>query len=136
MDMATKGLLLTGIGGFLAVLFCLEAGPAQAALLINPVSARTDNWRIEPGQSIPSNTAAYVDGLLQVTTAGLYTFTYGPSGLVRGATGHGDAINVNEFWVGASRAAAEAAGQLFCTRTLAGHCTASAAGDSFTVNLL
>jgi len=33
--MATKGLLLTGIGGFLAVLFCLEAGPAQAALLIN-----------------------------------------------------------------------------------------------------
>jgi hypothetical protein len=64
-------------------------------------------------------------------------FTYGPTGLVPGATGHGDSIFPNEFLVGTSEAAAEAAGHVFCTQAGDASCNgvASTVGQSFTVTL-
>lgn len=115
-------------------LFCL---PARAGLAINPVPATTDNFEAETGQSIPTNTLGYVDGTLNATSAGWYSFTYGPAGLVAGATGHGDSTFPDEFWVGANEAAAEAAGHVFCTQAGDASCggLASIVGQSFSVFL-
>jgi hypothetical protein len=91
-------------------------GPAHAtgALTVTPASPlRTDVWDAEPGQSVPAGTGGYVGGTLNATAADFYTFTYGPL-ILPGATGHGNATYLNEFWVGANKAAAEAAGTVFC----------------------
>ena len=116
-------------------------GPTSAvhanSLTISPVTGTTDVFDTETGQSIPTGTAGFVDGTLNVTNAGWYLFTYGPAGLVPGATGHGNSTLVNEFWVGASLADAALAGHVFCTQSGNG-CggNASVVGDSFAVNLL
>jgi hypothetical protein len=123
------GAVLLGLGAVVA-----SSGAAHATLIVNPVPSTTDFWTAESGQSIPTGTAGYVGGTL-VATASAYTFTYGPSGLVAGATGHGDSTNVNEFWVGPNQATAEALGDVFCTQAIAGHCAASVLGASFTLNL-
>ena len=121
-------------------------GTAHADLIISPApnpnqpqptaTPGKDVWQPEAGQSIPSMTAGYVDGSLMAVTAGPYTFTYGPPGLVSGGTGHGNSTNVNEFWVGSSQSAAEQAGDFFCTQSFGtGACaTASTVAKSFTLN--
>ena len=113
------------------------AGAAQASLIITPIPGTTDSFGAEAGQSIPTNTAGYVDGTLVGNAAGTYTFTYGPAGLVAGATGYGDSTYANEFWVGSSQAVAEANGDYFCTKVFGtGACaTASVVGASFTYDL-
>lgn len=69
---------------------------AQATLSIAPTDT-IDQFRSEPGQSIPTGVAGWVGGTL-VSTAGLYTFTYGRDlGLVPGATGFGNSTSTNEF---------------------------------------
>ena len=121
-----------------AVVVLASAGAARATLTITAQDSLTDVWTTETGQSIPTNTAGYVDGHLLAGHAGNYTFTYGPPGLVAGATGHGDSTFLNEFVVqlaGQTLAQAEAAGQAFCTQAIAGHCAASAVGASFNVFL-
>jgi len=117
-------------------------GTAHANLIVHapigpPTTVRTDIWQTEPGQSIPTNTAGFVDGTLFANDAGSYTFTYGPTGLVPGATGHGNSVFINEFWVGTSEAAAEAAGHVFCTQAGDTSCggVASTVGQSFAVTL-
>jgi hypothetical protein len=113
-------------------------GVANANLQINTTDGTTtDTWKTETGQSIPTGTGGYVDGQLVALDPGLYTFTYGPPGLVAGATGFGDSTFINEFWVGANEAAAEALGQVFCTQLGDASCNGaqSIVGDSFTVNL-
>ncbi len=120
--------------GAAAILWVADA--AHASLIVNPVPARTDDFEAEAGQSIPTGTLGYVDGTLVAVHAGNYTFTYGPPGLVAGGTGHGNSVFVNEFWVGASEAAAEAAGNVFCI-TGEESCggVASTVGQSFTLAL-
>lgn len=110
--------------------------PAQAGLSISPVPGTTDNFEAETGQSIPTGVLGYVDGTLVATNAGFYSFTYGPPGLVAGATGHGDSPFINEFWVGANETVAEAAGHVFCT-TIETSCgdSSSSIGQSFTLFL-
>ena len=76
----------------------------------------------------------YVDGTLTVAS-GQYTFTYGPPGLVAGATGYGNSAYLNDFWVGTDLANAESLGQVFCTQAGTGCGGASTVGNSFTVNL-
>ncbi len=120
-----------------AALIIVPAEAAYASLIITG-STTTDSWEAETGQSIPTNTAGYVNGTLGVDAAGNVTFTYGPAGLVAGATGHGDSGYINEFWVGASEAAAESAGTVFCTQAGDASCggasaPASAVGSSFTI---
>lgn len=117
-----------------AVAFLGSMSGANAGLTITP-SNTTDTWRTEAGQSIPTGTGGYVGGTLVAQDAGAYTFTYGPSGLVVGATGFGNSTNLNEFWVGASEAVARAAGDIFCTQAIVGVCAASTVGASFTVDL-
>lgn len=118
--------------------FALVSLPAQAGLSISPVPGTTDTWDTEAGQSIPTGTAGYVGGTL-VVTGGAYTFTYGPATLLAGATGHGDSILPDEFWVGANEAAAEAAGHVFCTQAGDASCgvnaLATTVGQSFTLLL-
>ena len=112
-------------------------GVASANLQINiNDGTTTDTWKTETGQSIPTGTGGYVDGQLVALDPGLYTFTFGPPGLVAGATGIGNSTIVNEFWVGANEAAAEAAGNVFCTQPDAS-CggVASIVGASFTLDL-
>ncbi len=113
---------------------------ADAGLIITPqgtTAPLTDTWKAETGQSIPTGTGGYINGTLVVVDPGYYTFTFGPSGLVAGATGYGDSGNVNEFWVGASKLAAETAGDFFCTQAIGSLCAApTAVGTSFTVYLL
>ncbi len=112
---------------------------ADAGLIITPqgtTAPLTDTWKAETGQSIPTGTGGYINGTLTVVDPGNYTFTYGPPGLVAGATGHGDSSNLNEFWVGASQLAAQTAGDFFCTQAIATVCaTPTAVGTSFTVFL-
>lgn len=112
-------------------------GVANANLQINTTdNPITDTWKTESGQSIPTGTAGYVDGQLVALDPGLYTFTFGPPGLVGGATGHGNSTFINEFWVGANEAAAEAAGNVFCWSAADASCSgATAVGDSFTLDL-
>ena len=47
----------------------------------------------------------WVGGTLLGVVAGSYKFTFGPSYLP-GATGYGNASNINEFWIGPDRATA------------------------------
>lgn len=108
------------------------SGSALAALQISG-STITDVFDPEPGQSIPTNTPGYINGTLSVTASGLVEFTYGPAGLVSGATGSGNSTFLNEFWVGADEASARAAGHYFCTKNIAGVCTANTVGDTFVV---
>ncbi len=110
---------------------------ADAGLTITPLdrTPQTDTWKTETGQSIPTGTGGYLDGILVVADPGYYTFTYGPSDLVPGATGFGNSTNLNEFWVGANEAAARIAGDIFCTQDIAGVCGATTVGTSFTVYL-
>ncbi len=106
------------------------------ALSITGGSTTAPNtWTTETGQSIPTGTAGFVGGTLVVSGGGSLIFTYGGGGLVPGDTGHGDSSFMNEFWVGTSEAAAEAAGQVFCTQAEAS-CggVASAVGAHFVVN--
>jgi len=124
---------LLGVAGIFG-----SIGAANAGLTITPQGAAapiTDAWQTETGQSIPTGTAGFVDGTLIVVDPGFYTFTFGPPGLVPGATGSGNSTNVNEFWVGANRIAAQTAGDFFCTKPIASLCTTSSVGDSFTVFL-
>jgi hypothetical protein len=110
---------------------------AHASLIISPVPGTTDDFEAEAGQSIPTGTFGYVDGTLFAVNAGKFTFTYGPPGLA-GGTGHGNSSYVNEFWVGANEAAAEAAGNVFCTQAGDTSCAdgvASSVGQSFTIDL-
>ena len=79
-------------------------------------------------QRSPLRTAGYLSGSL-VAEPGPYVFKYLNSG---------NSININEFWVGSSRAAAVAAGDFFCTKaTTAGDCAGgiTPSGKSFSVNL-
>jgi len=120
--------------GTAAILGSISAANANS-LTVNPVTAITDNFETESGQSIPTGTGGYVGGTLTVA-AGQFTFVYGPPGLVAGATGHGDSTFLNEFYVGTDLTNAMSLGQVFCTQGLAA-CggVASTVGDSFTVNL-
>jgi hypothetical protein len=104
------------------------------SLTVNPITATTDDFETESGQSIPTGTMGYVGGTLTVT-AGQYTFTYGPPGLVAGATGHGDSVFLNDFYVGTSLATAIPLGHAFCTEAASGCAAASTVGDQFTMNL-
>lgn len=119
---------------------------AGALLLLSPMSnagtltitggstTAPNTWATESGQSIPTGTAGFVGGTLVNSGNGL-VFTYGGGGLLAGDTGHGDSIFINEFWVGSSEAAAEAAGQVFCTHAEAS-CggVATAVGAQFSLN--
>jgi len=119
------------------------AGAAQADLFISPApnpaqpqplaTPGRDIFEAETGQSIPTGTGGFVDANLFTNGSTTLIFTYGPLGLVPGATGHGDSTFLNEFWVGSSRAAAEAAGNVFCNVAIAGHCAASSPGDHFAI---
>ncbi len=126
----------------LAVGVLLASGEAHASLLISPTPnpgatpPGTDTFKAETGQSIPTGTGGFVDGALLTNTSGALIFTYGPLGLVAPpGTGHGDSSNLNEFWVGPDRAAAEAAGHFFCAQAIAGLCAPSVPGASFAVSV-
>lgn len=100
-----KHLKLAAVVGTAA--FLASVGGANASLTITPQigvtgGPLTDTWTAEAGQSIPTGTGGYVGGTLVANDAGAYTFTYGPTGLVAGATGFGNSTNLNEFWVGSS----------------------------------
>jgi PEP-CTERM motif len=113
-----------------------SSGAAHADLLISPFPTRPDIFEAENGQSIPTGTGGSVDGSLVTDASTTLIFTYGPLGLVSpSGTGHGDSTNINEFWVGPSRAAAEAAGHFFCTQAIPGLCAASQPGDSFALGV-
>jgi PEP-CTERM motif len=127
------GATLLGTAAILGSISTASAGLTISPQLGPTGAPVTDTWDAETGQSIPTGTAGYVDGTLN-TTGGAYQFTYGPNGLVAGATGYGNATNINEFWFGASQAAAELAGDFFCNHACGNH-AANAVGDSFTVNL-
>jgi len=75
-----------------------------------------NTWTSETGQSIPTGTAGFIAGTLVANGPGTIVFTYGGGGLVAGDTGHGNSTFLNEFWVGSSEAAAEAAGHVFCSQ--------------------
>ena len=105
------------------------------SLKVDPITATTDDFEFEHGQSIPTGTAGYVGGTLTVVDAGQYIFTYGPPGLVADATGHGDSVFLNNFYVGTSFATAEPLGHVFCTQAAAGCAAASTVGDHFTMDL-
>ena len=122
--------------------FLFLAFMAVGTLSVRPIEASTisitgsafDSFDQEAGQSMPSGIQAILNGLLSVQGADAVTFTFG-SGLVAGETGHGNSPYFNEFWVGTSEAAAEAAGWAFCAQaepSCAGG-KASTVGDSFTV---
>ena len=127
--------------GAAAILGSISAATADSLTIIpNPAlppsypGSGTDTWKQESGQSIPTDLIGYVDGTL-IATSGTYAFTYGPPGLVAGATGHGDTAYLNDFWVGTSFSNAISLGQVFCTQAATGCGGASTVGDSFTVNL-
>ena len=94
-----------------------SVGAAHGHLRIDLVRPETDTFKSEPGQSIPTGAAGFVDGSLRLTdpSVGL-VFMYGGGGLVPGDTGHGNSTFLNEFWVGPNEAAAEAAGHVFCSQ--------------------
>jgi hypothetical protein len=120
-----------------------SSGVAHANLFVTPTPnpvATTDTFQPETGQSIPSGTGGFVDGNLFTNASTTLIFTYGPPGLVPGATGHGDSTFLNEFLVlqagqvltPATRLAAETAGDAFYTQTINGHAP-SAVGASFAI---
>jgi hypothetical protein len=116
-----------------AVALLGSAGAAQAGSLTISGSS-TDTWEAETGQSMPTGTGGFVNGTLSAGVADAYIFTFG-AGL--GGTGSGNSTNINEFWVGTSEAAAEAAHQVFCTKAGDASCggVATAVGAQFTVGL-
>lgn len=81
----------------------VSVAPAQANLVVSANGGlgtgipTVHTWDAEPGHSIPAGWEGYVNGTVRTTAAGVYRFTYGPPGLVQGATGHGDSIFLNEF---------------------------------------
>ena len=114
--------------GAAAILGSISAATAVGLTVIPNAALGTDNWDQETGQSIPTDTVGYVDGTL-IATAGTYTFTYGPPGLVAGGgTGHGNSVYLNDFYVGTTL--------VFCTEPGSGCAAASTVGDKFTMNLL
>ena len=133
--MSAKQVVSAIIVGAAAVL--VSVSTAHADLVISPVPTATDVFQSEPGASIPPGTGGYIGGSVIAGNTSLYQFTYGPPGLVPGATGDGNSIFLNEFWFGgpSNRAAAEAAGEFFCTKDITGHCVASTVGSSFAVPL-
>ena len=94
---------------------------------------KQDCWEAEPGQSMPTGTAGYLNGSITVNGPGFLTFTYG-AGLLGGDTGHGNSGFANEVWIGniANELAAEAAGQCFATQPGTG-CTKTTVGNTFVV---
>jgi PEP-CTERM motif len=122
--------------GAVAVLGSASAALASS-MTITQFPIQTDTWRKEKGQSMPTGTPGFVDGLLVANGAGFYTFTYGGGGLVAGDTGHGNSHYMNEFWVGPNEAAAEAAGDVFCTQPGDASCggVATLVGAQFTIFL-
>ena len=111
----------------------ISVRPAEAST-ITITGSSFDGFDQEPGQSMPTDIQAIVNGLVKVTGTDAVTFTFG-TGLVPGETGHGDSGSINEFWVGPSEAVAETAGWVFCAQPEAS-CAggrASTVGDSFTV---
>lgn len=120
------------------VLFGGTATKAQSILQVSPTGNLTDDWQAEPGQSIPTGVVGWVGGTLLGVVAGSYKFTFGPNYLP-GATGYGNASNINEFWIGPDRLTAEANGWFFCNRDCTGALgnalPASTVGQSFDVAL-
>jgi hypothetical protein len=129
------GKQLIKVAMLFAVAVLWSTGAAQADLFITPQGTppgpRPDTFDAETGASIPAGTGGFVDGDLFTNASTTLIFTYGPFG----GTGHGDSTNVNEFWVGADKASAEAAGHFFCTQAISGLCAASAVGQSFAVGV-
>ncbi len=119
----------------IAAVIAFNPGTGHSTLAISPTGGTIDQWDAETGQSIPTGTQGYVGGTLNAATAGSYTFVYGPSGLVAGATGHGNSGFQNVFYVGATLSAAVTAHDVFCSQAIAGICAANTVGDSFTVTL-
>ena len=107
-----------------------STGTAHASLIIGPPSTgptRTDTFKTEAGQGVPTGTGGFVDGTLSAVDTTTYTFTY---------LGDGDSSQVNEFWVG-PRAAAVAAGHFFCTQaTTGGDCAGGATPVGATFSLI
>jgi len=120
------GATLLSIGAALG-----SIGVAHATLMVGAPSTgptRTDTFKAEAGQGVPTGTGGFVDGTLRAVDTTIYTFTY---------LGFGDATNINEFWVG-PRAIAVAAGDFFCNHgTTGGDCAGGATpiGKTFSVNL-
>ena len=108
-----------------------STGPAHASLIIGAPSTgptRTDTFKTEAGQGVPTGTGGFVDGTLTTVDSVTYIFTY---------LGAGDSNQVNEFWVG-PRGAAVTAGHFFCTKgTTAGDCSGGATpvGKTFSVGI-
>ena len=114
------------------------AAHGSSLTLIGGSTTPPNTWTTETGQSISTGTAGFVGGTLVASDGGgIYTFTYGGDGLVADDTGHGDSTFPSEFWVGASEAAAEGLGQVFCTQAGDASCggIASSVGVQFTVIL-
>ena len=132
---ATAGTPVSGMAAWGTTLHQTPTG--TGSIFIGGNTARTDTWRTETGQSMPTGTAGYIDGTLIAASAGIYTFTYGGGGLVAGDTGHGNDVYTNEFWVGSSESAAVAAGHIFCTLPGDPSCNnaATAVGTQFSISL-
>lgn len=120
-----------------AVLMSAGIGYADTITIVGGSTTPPNTWATESGQSIPTGTAGFVDGTIFANGAGLYTFTFGGGGLVAGDTGRGNSSFLNEFWVGPTEAAAEAAGDVFCTQSGDASCkgVATAVGAQFTIFL-
>jgi hypothetical protein len=122
--------------GAAAVLASAGVAHAGSLSITGGSTSAPNTWATETGQSIPTGVAGFVDGTLIAGSADNYTFTYGGGGLLAGDTGHGNSSFINEFWVGSSEAAAEAAGDVFCTQVEASCAgVASVVGSHFTVSL-
>jgi len=129
------GKQLVKVAILFAVAVLWSSGAAYADLLIvphaPPTVPPTNTFKTEPGQSIPTGTAGFHNGDLFTNASTTLIFTYGPLGLVAGATGHGNSTDVNEFWVGPDRTTAESLGHFFCTQTFGtGACSAASGGAS------
>ncbi len=121
-----------------AVALATLAAPANANLLVLSNGGlgsgipTVHTWDAEPGSSIPAGWAGYVNGTVRTTAAGVYRFTFGPPGLVPGATGYGDSTFVNEFIATDGTTTGH-----FCTKPGLASCggVASLVGDSFDLTL-
>ncbi len=104
---------------------------AHADLLISPAPnptavPATDTFKTEPNQGVPTGTGGYHGGSLLTDSSTTLIFTY---------LGFGNAINVNEFWVGPDRATAESLGHFFCNHSGGSCAAASSVGDSFALGV-
>lgn len=107
--------------------------PTDAPHACASVVGGSECWEAEPGQSIPSGTVGWLNGLITANGSGSLRFVYG-AGLLPGDTGHGNSLFPNDFWVGPNKATAIANGWIFCTQAdpdCGG--AASAVGASFVV---